>query len=46
MKELFKKFEDLWIAIAFAEAGEHESSQEYLIPDLSDKVEPEAFQVI
>lgn len=46
MKELLKKFEDLWIAIAFAEAGEHESSQEYLAADPSDEVEPEAFQVI
>jgi hypothetical protein len=46
MKELLKKFENLWIAIAFAEAGEHESSQEYLVPDPSDEFEPEAFQVI
>ena len=46
MKELLKKFEDLWIAIAFAEAGEHESSQEYLLSDFSDEAEPATYQVI
>ncbi len=25
MKKLFLKFEDLWVAVAFAEAGEYES---------------------
>lgn len=30
MKELMKKFEDLWITVAFAEAGEYEASREFL----------------
>ena len=46
MKELFPKFENLWAAIAFAEAGEHAVSQELLVPDLSDAVGPEIYQVI
>ena len=34
MKELLKKFEDLWITIAFAEAGEYEASREFLEHDV------------
>jgi hypothetical protein len=30
MKELLKKFENLWVSVAFAEAGEHETFQELL----------------
>lgn len=28
MKELLKKFENLWVSVAFAEAGEHEALQQ------------------
>ena len=30
MKELLKKFENLWVSVAFAEAGEHEAVQQLL----------------
>lgn len=30
MKELLKKFENLWVSVAFAEAGEHEALQQIL----------------
>jgi hypothetical protein len=33
MKELLKKFENLWVSVAFAEAGEHEASRELLAYD-------------
>ena len=46
MKELLRKIENLWIAIAFAEAGEHETSQDYHIPDLRDEAEPQTCQVL
>ena len=34
MKELMKKFEDLWISVAFAEAGEHDASREFLLQEV------------
>ena len=37
MNELLKKFEDLWVSVAFAEAGEHEASKHVLINDASDE---------
>lgn len=30
MKELLRTFEDLWVSVAFAEAGEHEAVQQFL----------------
>lgn len=33
MKELLRKFEDLWITVTFAEAGEYEASREFLDHD-------------
>ena len=41
MKELMKRFEDLWILVAFAEAGEYEASKEFLDHDVCDEVRPE-----
>jgi len=29
MKELLRKFENLWVSVAFAEAGEYEASREF-----------------
>lgn len=46
MKDLLKTFEDLWVAITFAEAGEHALSREYLVPDPGDDAEPEIGRVI
>jgi hypothetical protein len=37
MKELLKKFENLWVSIAFAEAGEHEISKQLLEQEVSDE---------
>lgn len=30
MKKLFKKFEDIMVAVTFAEAGEYDSAQKFL----------------
>ena len=30
MKELIRKFETIWISVAFAEAGEQETAQEFM----------------
>jgi len=43
MKELLKKFEDLWISVTFAEAGEYETSREFLIKDVCNEEHPEIF---
>jgi hypothetical protein len=43
MKELLKKFEDLWVTIAFAEAGEYEASREFLDHDVCAKERAEIF---
>lgn len=45
MKELLKKFEDLWISVAFAEAGEYETSREFLGQDVRDDERAEIFTV-
>ena len=45
MKELLKKFEDLWISITYAEAGEHEASREFLVQDVRDDERAEIFTV-
>ena len=47
MKELLKRFENLWVSVAFAEAGEHEASKEFLVQEACDGVEgkQEIFQV-
>lgn len=37
MKELLKKFENLWVSIAFAEAGEQKTSLEILSPDAHEE---------
>jgi hypothetical protein len=39
MKELLKKFENLWVSVAFAEAGEHEAFQELLAEESHDKAD-------
>jgi len=46
MKELLKKFEDLWISVAFAEAGEHEASREFMAQDEIDEGSREIYQVV
>lgn len=46
MKELLKKFENLWVSVAFAEAGEHEASRELLAHDAFDEESPEIYQVV
>jgi hypothetical protein len=41
MKELLKKFENLWISVTFAEAGEYETFQELLAEEAHDKAHGE-----
>jgi hypothetical protein len=41
MKELLRKFENLWVSVAFAEAGEYEASKEFLDHDVCNEVRPE-----
>ena len=36
MKELIRKFEAIWISIAFAEAGEQETVQQFMDPELNE----------
>jgi hypothetical protein len=43
MKELLKKFEDLWISVTFAEAGEYETSREFLVQDVCNEEHTEIF---
>jgi hypothetical protein len=38
MKNFFTQFEDLWVAVAFAEAGEYETLRETSIHALHDTV--------
>lgn len=37
MKELLKRFENLWVSVAFAEAGEHEALQQLLAEAAHDE---------
>jgi hypothetical protein len=37
MKELLKKFEDLWVSVAFAEAGEHEALKQIMAEEAHDE---------
>jgi len=46
MKELLSKFENLWVSIAFAEAGEHEVSRELLVHNEFNEESPEVYQVV
>jgi hypothetical protein len=46
MKDLLKKFENLWVSVAFAEAGEHEASRELLAHDAFDEEGPEIIQLV
>jgi len=46
MKVLLKKLENLWISIAFAEAGEHEASREFLAQGEFDEGSREICQVV
>jgi hypothetical protein len=41
MKELLKKFENLWVSVAFAEAGEHETLQQILAEETHDETSGE-----
>jgi hypothetical protein len=45
MMELLKKFENLWVSVAFAEAGEHETSREFIAQDKFDEESQEIYQV-
>lgn len=36
MREFKKMFENLWIAVAFAEAGEQKTAMQFLEPELCD----------
>jgi hypothetical protein len=45
MKELLRKFEDLWVSIAFAEAGEHEASREFLVQEAFEVRDQEIYTV-
>jgi hypothetical protein len=40
-----KRFENLWVSVAFAEAGEHEASIEFLVQESCDEGKQEIFQV-
>jgi hypothetical protein len=42
MKDLISKFEGLWVSITFAEAGEHETSQQILAQDIHEAHDVEA----
>jgi hypothetical protein len=46
MKELLKKFENLWISVAFAEAGEHEASREFMAQNEFDEESQEIYQLV
>jgi len=46
MKELLKKFENLWVSVAFAEAGEHETSRGFLAHDAFDEESSQIYQVV
>ena len=41
MKELLKKFENLWVSVAFAEAGEYETLQKILAEKARDEANGE-----
>ena len=47
MKELLRKFENLWVSVAFAEAGEYEASREFLVQEECDEEgRPELLQAV
>jgi hypothetical protein len=39
--ELLKKFENLWVSVTFAEAGEHETLQQILAEETHDETSGE-----
>jgi hypothetical protein len=41
MKKLLEKFENLWVYVAFAEAGEHETFQHILAKEAHDEANGE-----
>lgn len=41
MKELLKNFENLWVSVAFAEAGEYETLQQILAEEAHDEANRE-----
>jgi hypothetical protein len=42
MNDMIRKFEALWVSITFAEAGEHETSQQILAQDIHEAHDAEA----
>jgi len=46
MKELMRMFETIWISVAFAEAGEQETAQEFMGPVPSEAESVETCQAI
>lgn len=41
MKALIEKLENLWVSVAFAEAGEHETLQHILTKEANDEASEE-----
>lgn len=46
MKELIRMFEVIWTAVAFAEAGEQETAQEFMAPVSYEADSGEACQAV
>ena len=44
MRALIGKFEAIWISIAFAEAGEQETAQQFMGPELYESESAETCQ--
>ncbi len=46
MKELIRMFDNIWISVAFAEAGEQETARKFMGPELSEAESAETCQAM
>jgi len=46
MNELLRMFENIWISVAFAEAGEHETAQKLMGTELCEAEAAETCQAL
>lgn len=46
MNELIRMFENIWISVAFAEAGEQETALKFMGPELCETESVETCQVM